>query len=268
MITRRTLLRRAGISLALPLIDVMQDDAMQDDMQMVGLSAIIDGPGMVPIAAGEFLMGASGDVADVQPVHRVRISHGFEMGKFEVTQAQWETVMRNAHAKPGTETNTNPSDFKGASRPVDSVSWIDVQQFLARINARDEQHQYRLPTEAEWEYACRAGKDEPANVDSVAWYKENSNATTQPVGQKKPNAWGLYDMLGNVAEWVSDWYGNDYYAQSPATDPQGPESGSYRVFRGGAWFDPAKFCRASHRGFDFPIHRLYNVGFRLVRTAR
>src|SRR6202022_4406035 len=173
-----------------------------------------------------------------QPVHRVRLTRPFEMGKFEVTQAMWESVMHDPHAKPEAEhavrpdapSSGNSSYFKGPTLPVENVSWEEVQFFLARLNARDEKHEYRLPTEAEWEYACRAGKsgDLTVALDSAAWYKENSSDRTQPVGQKKPNAWGLYDMLGNVAEMVSDWYANDYYAQSPAVDPQGPESGSYR----------------------------------------
>jgi len=228
---------------------------------------------MVRVPAGEFQMGSAGGEADEQPVHRVRISHDFEIGKFEVTQAQWETVMLDPHAKAGAVRTTpegatvgsNPSHFKGPSLPVESVSWDDMQVFLARLNARDRGHTYRLPTEAEWEYA---GKDDSADLAARAWYKDNSGDRTQPAGGKQPNVRGLYDTLGNVAEWVQDWYGHDYYGESPAADPQGPTSGSYRVFRGGSWLDPAKYCRVTARNSEFPVSRLHNVGFRVVRTLR
>jgi len=238
-----------------------------------GLTALLDGSGMVRIPAGEFQMGSASGEADEQPVHRVRISRDFEIGKFEVSQAQWETVMLDPHAKAGAVRTTpdgatvgsNPSHFKGASLPVESVSWDDIQVFLARLNARDRDHTYRLPTEAEWEYACQ---DDAAELAARAWYKDNSENRTQPVGGKRPNARGMYDTLGNVAEWVQDWYGRDYYAESSAADPQGPGSGSYRVFRGGSWLDPGKYCRVTARNFEFPVSRLHNVGFRVVRTAR
>jgi formylglycine-generating enzyme required for sulfatase activity len=270
--TRRKLLRGAGLLCASPLLNAMQAPLPS------GLNAVLDGSGMVRIPSGEFMMGSSSGVADEQPVHPVRITHGFEMGKYEVTQGLWEAVMHDPHAKPAIEkpgktnppSSVNPSYFKGPDLPVESVSWDDVQPFLARLNARDEKHEYRLPTEAEWEYACRAGKsgDQAAALDAIAWHKANSMEQTQPVGKKEPNAWGLYDMLGNVAEWTADWYSFDYYANSPVADPTGPESGSYRVFRGGAWLDTPKFCRASSRAFDFPINGQSNVGFRVVRTAK
>src|SRR5205807_9531085 len=180
-----------------------------------------------------FQMGSENGPADEAPVHRVRISHEFEIGKFEVTQAQWETVMTDAHSKPGAThvssegapVSSTPSHFKGASLPVDSVSWDDIQLFLTRLNSRDSKHTYRLPTEAEWEYACKGGnvKDESEDLGSIAWYKDNSQERTQPVGQKASNRFGLYDTHGNVAEWVQDWYGFDYYTENPATDPHGPE---------------------------------------------
>jgi formylglycine-generating enzyme required for sulfatase activity len=242
----------------------------QQEPAAYGLTALLDGSGMVRIPAGEFQMGSASGEADEGPVHRVRISRDFEIGKFEVTQAQWETVMLDPHAKAGAVRTTpegatigsNPSHFKGASLPVESVSWDDIQVFLARIGARDREHTYRLPTEAEWEYAS---KDDAADLAARAWYKDNSANSTQPVGAKQPNARGLYDMLGNVAEWVQDWYGQTFYAESPAADPQGPASGSYRVFRGGSWLDPAKYCRVTARNFEFPVSRLHNVGFRVVR---
>lgn len=249
--------------------------------KLYGLKALYDGSGFVRIPAGEFLMGSRGGSGDERPVHRVRISKSFEMGKFEVTQAQWEAVVgsnRDAHASPEKGSSaqgepvvsSNPSHFKGSTLPVENVSWDDVQQFLRWLDKLDSRHRYRLPTEAEWEYACRAGrtKDDAGSLDAVAWYRANSGGQTQPVGQKQPNAWGLYDMQGNVLEWVQDWYGHDYYRNGPATNPQGPVSGSYRVYRGGSWYGSAADCRAAFRSFDLPGNRYYSLGLRLVRTAK
>ncbi|MDQ6700195.1 MAG: formylglycine-generating enzyme family protein, partial [Acidobacteriota bacterium] len=202
---------------------------------LYSLEALLDGTGMARIPAGEFLMGADADMDDAKPAHRVRITQEFYMTKCEVSQAQWKTVMTDPHAKPDAKgaapadaVSTDPSHFKGASLPVESVSWDDVQVFLRRLNARDTAQRYRLPSEAEWEYACKAGKasGDFTNLDGKAWYKPNSEGHTQPVGQKQPNAWGLYDMFGNVSEWVQDWYSPNYYSQSPAANPTGPDSGS------------------------------------------
>ncbi len=245
----------------------------QPDAASYSLTALLDGSAMARIPAGEFQMGSQGGEADEQPVHRVRISRDFEIGKFEITQSQWETVMTDPHAKAGAVRTTpegvaigsNPSHFKGASLPVESVSWDDIQAFLARLNLRARDHTYRLPTEAEWEYASR---DDSAPLAAKAWFKDNSADRTQPAGGKRPNGRGMYDTLGNVAEWVQDWYSRDYYAESPVDDPRGPSAGSYRVFRGGCWLDSAKYCRVTARNFEFPVSRLYNVGFRVVRTAR
>ncbi len=219
-------------------------------------------------------MGSTNGNPDELPVHRVQITRAFELSKYEITQAQWESVLNDAHPRPGVplmnaqgaEVSRKPSHFPGSSLPVENIAWDDVQLFLARLNARDPEHIYRLPTEAEWEYAANAGKRAPH--DSNAWHKENSGDQTHPVGQHKANAWGLFDMQGNVAEWVQDWYGREYYAESALKDPQGPAAGSYRVFRGGSWLDEEKQCRTSFRGFDFPVNRLYNVGFRVARTPR
>lgn len=191
----------------------------EQDPAAYGVTALLDGSGMVRIPAGEFQMGSASGEPDEAPVHRVRISHDFEIGKFEVTEAQWETVMADPHAKAGAVRTTpegasvgsDPSRFKGASLPVESVSWDDIQVFLARLNARDREHLYRLPTEAEWEYACF---DDAAGLAASAWYKENSADRTHPVGGKQPNARGLFDTLGNVAEWVSDWYEREYRRES------------------------------------------------------
>jgi len=241
------------------------------------LGALLDGAGFAKIPAGEFLMGSTGGTASEQPVHRVRVSRGFEIGKFEVTQAQWEAVMATAHpstvpekgAKPAPTSELNPSHFKGPTLPVESVSWADAQRFLTKLNARDTKYVYRLPTEAEWEYVAQAGRTHDAVADlEVGWFESNSDAQTHPIGQKRPNAWGLYDTQGNVSEWVDDWFALDYYEESPAADPPGPPSGSYRVYRGCSWLHAASDCRSATRLFNFPNDGYYNVGFRLVRTER
>ena len=235
-----------------------------------GISALLDGEGLIQVPAGEFQMGFDGGYGDEKPGHRVRITRAFELGKYEVTQEQWRAVMSEAHPRPGVNADNAPSRFKGAALPVESVSWNDVQVFLARLNGRSQEYRFRLPTEAEWEYASVAGKgaSERGAIGDRAWFKENSGEETHAVGQKQANAFGLHDLDGNVAEWVNDWYGFDYYADSPVDDPQGPETGSYRVFRGGCWFDEERACRASARRFDFPINQFHNVGFRVVRERK
>jgi formylglycine-generating enzyme required for sulfatase activity len=266
-LSRRRFLIGASFSLTIARLKA------QPDLATHSLTALLDGSGMVRVPAGEFQMGTATAEADEGPVHRVHISHAFEIGKFEVTQAQWETVMLDPHAKAGAVRMTpegvtignNPAHFKGASLPVESVSWDDIQAFLTRLNARDRDHTYRLPTEAEWEYACQ---DDATSLPTKAWYKDNCAGRTHPVGDKQPNARGMFDTLGNVAEWVQDWYSATYYAESSVDDPRGPASGSYRVFRGGCWLDPAERCRATARNFEFPVSRLNNVGFRVVRTPR
>ncbi len=209
--------------------------------------------GYVQIQPGEFMMGDKNN----GPAHKVRISRWFEMGKYEVTQGQWQAVMGN-----------NPSGFKGTSLPVENVSWEDAQNFISRLNGRNDGYVYRLPTEAEWEYACRAGTtgDYAGNLYEMAWYENNSGNQTHPVGQKKPNAWGLYDMHGNVWEWVQDWY--DSYSGKVETDPQGSSTRSGRVNRGGGWISTAAYCRSAVRRNDSPGYRDANLGFRLVRTPR
>jgi formylglycine-generating enzyme required for sulfatase activity len=182
----------------------------------------------VKVAAGEFMMGCStGDEqcqADEKPRHRVQITRSFEIGKYEVTQAQWVSVM-----------GSNPSSNKGDNRPVETVSKLEAQDFLAKLNARNDGYRYRLPTEAEWEYAARAGMDSPYSgpLDQVAWYAANSDDETHPVGQKRPNAWGLYDVQGNVREWVADLYSPGFYEVSPVGDPAGPDPSTYAQGAGG-----------------------------------
>jgi hypothetical protein len=190
----------------------------------------------------------------------VTVSKAFYLGKYEVTQAQWEAVMGN-----------NPSYFKGRNNPVEWVSWHDVQAFITKLNQKEGMNKYRLPTEAEWEYAARAGTtstysfgDDAGALGRYAWYGEDENSgSTHPVGQKEPNAWGLYDMHGNVWEWVQDRYGEHYYSNSPAIDPKGPPSGM-RVFRGGFWGNLAKLCRSAGRGFVSSDFQDSAVGFRLA----
>ena len=224
------------------------------------------------VPPGEFVMGAESEYAgsDEQPLTRVRISRGYWLGRYEVTQGQWRAVMGN-----------NPSYFDecGLDCPVEQVSWEDAQGFIQALNTRERGSgaRYRLPTEAEWEYAARAGTrgdtyagalTDPHGRDPVlyriAWFGENSGFRTQPVGKKLPNAWGLHDMLGNVWEWVQDWYGE--YPGGSATDPAGPFAGSGRVDRGGGWSNVARHCRSSNRSDDSPGGRYGGLGFRLLRT--
>ena len=165
----------------------------------------------------------------------------------------------------------NPSRFKGNSNhPVDCVSWYDVEEFLHKLNAREGGGDYRLPTEAQWEYACSAGTEPPRyhhDVDAIAWYDANSNDQTHPVGQKVPNAWGLYDMLGNVDEWGLD--GKREYTADTAVDPMGPtDTGAVRVIRGGGWVLPARFVRAVYRDWLDPGLRYPDTGFRCLSSGR
>ncbi|MEE8586367.1 MAG: SUMF1/EgtB/PvdO family nonheme iron enzyme [Acidobacteriota bacterium] len=223
----------------------------------------------VKIPAGEFDMGSNFGYRDEKPVRKVRISKPFQMGKYEVTQEQWKAVMMN-----------NPSSFEGARRPVENVSWEGVQEFIVKLNQRSDVFEYRLPTEAEWEYAARAGTsgDFAGNLDEIGWYEANSGNGTHPVGDKKPNAWGLHDMHGNVWEWVQDWYAAGYYGSrpNPDTDPQGPERTRRsllsllvdRVVRGGGWNFPAQDCRSADRYWVRPGYRHDSLGFRLLRQAR
>ena len=216
----------------------------------------------VLIPAGTFMMGSEDGESDERPVHQVTISRPFYLGKYEVTQAQWQAIM-----------GKNPSLFQGATNlPVEQVWWTDVDEFVRRLNAKEGGAKYRLPTEAEWEYAARAGSttaysfgNDPAQLKEYAWYKDNSAEKTHAVGQRKPNAWGLYDMHGNVMEWVQDWYGP--YSANAVTDPPGAASGTHRMRRGGAWNNTAAVCRSANR-YSVPGFRDDFLGFRLVRTTQ
>ena len=207
------------------------------------------------IEPGTFMMG---EEKVATPAHKVEITRPFYMGKYPVTQAQWEAVI-----------GENPSNFKGQRSPVESVSWNDVQAFLKKINKGKAS--YQLPTEAQWEFACRAGtrttysfgnnKDE---LGQYAWYFDNSGNSTHPVGQKKPNPWGLHDIHGNVWEWVYDWYGE--YENGTVIDPKGPDSGAHRVIRGGGWSNGAGGLRSAYRFSYDPGGASDGLGFRLLRT--
>jgi formylglycine-generating enzyme required for sulfatase activity len=208
---------------------------------------------MVLVPTGSYRMGSTAGEVDEQPVHEVRITKAFWIGKYEVTQGQWRAVMGG-----------NPSGFQGdLQRPLENVTWDDAQEFISRLNQRQSEWSFRLPTEAEWEYACRAGTDGDTYgpVDDVAWYGGNSERTTHPVGQKQPNAFGTYDMLGNVWEWCQDYYGP--YEAAPQVDPTGASSGAVRVCRGGCWRGPVGSRSPRRLGYG-PGHRDINLGLRLV----
>jgi formylglycine-generating enzyme required for sulfatase activity len=216
----------------------------------------------LPVPGGCFRMGdGSGDI-DEKPVHQVCLD-AFYVGKNEVTQGQWLQIM-----------GSRPSFFSfcGDSCPVESVSWEDTQVFIRKFNTLND-GTYRLMTEAEWEYACRSGgKTERFcggdDVDAAAWYDKNSGSKPHPVGEKRANGLGIYDMSGNVWEWVNDRYNKDYYGSSPPRNPEGPPSGSKRVIRGGSWYNDPKNVRASIRSSDEPYHRSINLGFRLAYSVR
>jgi formylglycine-generating enzyme required for sulfatase activity len=226
---------------------------------------------------GEFLMGSpaseEGRWGDEGPQHEVELTRGFWLGETPVTQSLWQAVMaRNASLwQTLTGHTSNPSKFQGGDRPVEQVSWDDCQQFLSRANGMLAGLEIRLPTEAEWEYACRAGTtgatwlgaNSASALHRIAWYSENSGKQTQPVKQKEPNPWGLYDMLGNVWEWCSDYSAG--YGSQRAVDPAGPATGTERVGRGGSWSDDAWYARAAGRSADDPGYRYDNLGFRLAR---
>ena len=256
----------------------------------------LDSLGMrfVRIAPGSFLMGAekpedgvANGMDNALPRHRVNIGKAFYMARHEVTQAQWEALMGD-----------NPSRNKGRNHPVENVSYVDVQVFIQRLNQREGTLKYRLPTEAEWEYACRAGTEtawfcggKPGFLDRYAWVDDDvdwaerlplapgasmsleeflaldeARTSTHPVGGKKPNPWGLYDMHGNVEEWVADWYDPAYYARSPETDLRGPESGQYRVARGGCHGAISRRARSAFRSNGLPTKKSPELGFRIVFT--
>jgi formylglycine-generating enzyme len=214
---------------------------------------------MVWVKGGTFQMGDGNGESNEKPVHSVSLND-FYMGKTEVTQAQWQAIM-----------GSNPSSFKNCDQcPVERISWDDAQEFIKKLNTKTGKT-YGLPTEAEWEYAARGGGKQTYTyagsytVDEVAWYDSNAGSKTHPVGQKKANELGLYDMSGNVWEWCQDWHAADYYAKSPSSNPTGPATGSGRVIRGGSWRDYPALLRVVVRSFITPGDLNGDVGFRLAR---
>jgi len=219
---------------------------------------------MILIRPGSFMMGSDKGYSDEKPVHKVKITKPFYMGKFEVTQAQYQAVM-----------GSNPSSFKGeVNLPVETVNWNDCQEFLKKLNEKIPGKDFRLPTEAEWEFACRAGSiteycfgDSENNLGEYAWFASNSGQKTHPVGGKKPNAWGLYDMHGNVWEWCNDYFGDKYYESIPAEDPKGADSGALRILRGGSWYFDPRICRSALRFRYDPPGCHVNFGFRVLCSS-
>jgi formylglycine-generating enzyme required for sulfatase activity len=211
-----------------------------------------DGLKYVWIPAGTFTMGcSSGDsecYANERPAHQVAIARGFWIGQTPVTQEAYQRV-----------TGKNTSHFKGEGLPVDHITWEEAKRYCEATGMR-------LPTEAEWEYAARAGNPRAlyGEVDSIAWYNDDSGSQAHPVGLKEPNAWKLYDMLGNVWQWTADWYGEKYYDLHEDEDPQGPPAGSSRTFRGGSWGSFPRSVRASYRGWGEPGFEEYSFGVRCV----
>jgi formylglycine-generating enzyme required for sulfatase activity len=231
-----------------------------------------EGMEFVTIPSGSFQMGSPESDPDSydneRPVHTVTFDYSFEMMTTEVTQGMWEEVMGSTPA----------SDFGvGLNYPVYYVSWYDCLEFTDQLNLLDTEYEYRLPSEAEWEYACRAGTTTPyywgdtlsyIQIDQYAWYDGNSGGTTHPVAQKLPNGWGLYDMSGNVLEWCEDWYHTSYSGAPTDGSPWVSPSSLNRVLRGGGWGSSAGYCRSADRNPGGPGGSSYIVGFRLVRSER
>jgi formylglycine-generating enzyme required for sulfatase activity len=219
----------------------------------------------VLIPAGEFEMGSPFKEKDEFPyecpAHKIAIKQSFYMGKSPVTQKQWKKI-----------TGKNPSHFKGEDRPVEMVAWNEVQKFVKKLNEKEHTDKYRLPSEAEWEYACRAGTetryyfgDDWSKLNEYAWYAENSGGQTHPCGQKKPNFWGLYDMHGNVWEWVQDNWHENYNGSPSDGSAWEDEDSSYRVSRGGSWYCDASLCSSASRFRRDPENHISNLGLRLLR---
>ncbi|MDP2884253.1 MAG: formylglycine-generating enzyme family protein [Ignavibacteria bacterium] len=226
----------------------------------VTATAIVNiGMELVFVQPRTFQMGSDDGTEGEKPIHPVTISKPFYIGKYEVTQKQWRDVM-----------GTNQSEYQGDNRPVENVSWDDAQEFIRKLNEKQGTGKYRLPTEAEWEFAARGGTQGhgykfsgSSNVADVAVSSENSGDETKPVGSKRPNELGIYDMSGNVWEWCQDWYGA--YGGSDELDPKGPTSGTNRVLRGGSFLNYDNYCLVALRNLSAPYARRLNVGFRCVR---
>ena len=239
--------------------------AAEGTLRKTGDTKIVTLPGgatmeMIWCGPGTFMMGSpTSEVGrfDDEPIHPVTLTKGFWLGKYEVTQAQWASVM-----------GSNNSRFKGPDRPMDNISWEDCKVFVSKVNATLG-GLARFPTEAEWEYACRAGSDNPVSgsgsLDDMAWYDSNSGSQTHEIGKHSANAWGFYDMHGNVLEWCGDWFSKFV---DKAVDPKGPPSGSFRVLRGGCWFFYARDCRSAYRLKRDPAIRNCVFGFRLACSEK
>jgi formylglycine-generating enzyme required for sulfatase activity len=269
------------LTAVLPLLSCQQQSAPPAASTGLPTVATKLGIEMVSVPAGKFLMGSADGQPDERPPHEVTLD-AFLIDRAEITQEQFGKVVLG-----------NPSHFKGPDRPVEQISWAEAARFCNERSKREglepcynddaecnfKASGYRLPTEAEWEYACRAGATsdyyfgpDPQRLAEHAWYGENGAKTTHPVAAKKPNAWGLYDMLGNVAEWCNDVYDEKYYASAPASNPTGAADGERYVLRGGAWNSGAKQCRSSSRvgenpGFQDACFARDAIGFRCVRRA-
>jgi formylglycine-generating enzyme required for sulfatase activity len=228
----------------------------------------------VYIPAGRFIMGSPPDEIgrnEFEIQHEVVLSRGFYLQATEVTQAQWQSVMQ-----------INPSEYKGDDLPIHNVSWIDGKKFIKRLNQLEGDTKYRLPSEAEWEYACRAGSKKAFSTGAltvsgsaldpflyrVCWYKANADKSPHKVGTKSPNAWGLYDMHGNVWEWCQDWWERWYgkFSGDAITDPAGPTKGRFKIYRGGGWFAGATYQRCASRMRAKPGSKSPGIGFRVARS--
>ncbi len=222
--------------------------------------------------------GSDEDASDDEtPQHKVQISKAFYLGKHEVTVGQFKKFISEAGRTDLVTDDFMEANKHGDSAAVSHVSWNDAHAFINWLNKKEGVETYRLPTEAEWEYAARAGTttrysfgNSAVSLGNYAWFDKNADDAgakyAHPVGQKSPNPWGLHDMHGNVWEWVQDWYGENYYSNSPSADPKGPSAGSGRVVRGGGWAYFASFCRSADRSYDYPGIRDYLLGFRLSRS--
>ncbi len=255
-------------AVASPPLTAAQKGVLQGELAIFTAHlASTTGISLVPVPSGTFTMGSditeTGRHQSEGPQTKVTFTKDFLLGATEVTQGQYEAVM-----------GANPSDFKaiGKDAPVENVSWDDAMAFCQKLTEREraagrlpQNYTFTLPTEAQWEYACRAGLSAPVmgNLYAMAWYVANSGGTTHPVATKQPNGWGLYDMEGNVMEWCQDWYAEKYRGGEVA-DPKGPASGFYRIARGGRWNDDAAHCRYAARSGGSQGRRDHVIGFRLA----
>ena len=245
----------------------MMTSAPQCISESIGNNVAFD---MLLVEGGNFDMGGADDeaIGREKPVHPVKVG-SFYLGKYPVTQEVWQAVI-----------GSNPSQFNGSQRPVEQVSWHDAQEFIAKLNAMTKKR-YRLPTEAEWEYAARGGAHKQQGgyryagsdkLKEVGWYGENTDDETKAVGLKYPNELGLYDMSGNVWEWCNDWFDEKYYQacdkKGRVQDPQGPAQGVRRVIRGGGWIAAPQLCRVAYRNNGEPAARGINLGFRLALSRQ